>query len=161
MRLYLVQHGEALPEEVDENRPLSEGGKMDVQGMAEFLEESGVAIGRLLHSGKLRAQQTAEHIARAIFPDGKIETSQKMAANDSVTRFAQQIGDWNTDVMLVGHLPFMARLVAKLITANEDNQIVTFLPGSIVCLERDGSGLWSMAWMLRPELLSTEYDSQF
>ena len=160
MRLYLVQHGEALPEETDEKRPLSEGGKMDVQSMAEFLDESGVSIGRLLHSGKLRAQQTAEYIARAIFPGGKIETSQKMAANDPVARFAQQIGDWNTDVMLIGHLPFMARLVAKLITGNEDNQVVTFLPGSIVCLERDELGMWSIAWMLRPELLSTEYSQQ-
>src|SRR5688572_29245639 len=37
MRLYLVQHGEAVPEQVDPQRPLSEAGRRDVQAMARLL----------------------------------------------------------------------------------------------------------------------------
>ena len=37
MRLFLVQHGNALPEDVDPERGLSERGKQDVANVAAFL----------------------------------------------------------------------------------------------------------------------------
>jgi len=40
VRLYLVQHGEAVPEEVDPTRPLSEAGKLDVERLAWFLVDA-------------------------------------------------------------------------------------------------------------------------
>ncbi len=56
---------------------------------------------------------------------------------------------------VVGHLPFMGRLVARLTAGAEDAEIAAFRPGSVACLERAEDGGWTLAWMLRPELLPT------
>lgn len=42
MRLYLVQHGEAVSEEIDPARSLSEKGKTDISKIAKFLKEKKV-----------------------------------------------------------------------------------------------------------------------
>ena len=65
MRLYLVQHGDALPEQVDPERPLSAEGRRDVEAVARLLASAGTRAVRVAHSGKLRAQQTAEVLAAA------------------------------------------------------------------------------------------------
>jgi hypothetical protein len=33
--------------------------------------------------------------------------------------------------------------------------VVSFTPGTVVCLERDGNDIWSVAWVVRPELLKS------
>lgn len=66
MKLYLVQHGEASAKTVDPERPLTELGRTDVEQLARFLGEAGVRIERVMHSGKLRAVQTAECLAAGI-----------------------------------------------------------------------------------------------
>ena len=60
MKLYLVQHGEACAEDVDPERPLTAQGRADVERLAAFLQQAGIQVGRVIHSGKLRAEQTAE-----------------------------------------------------------------------------------------------------
>ncbi len=42
MRLYLMQHGNPVMEEVDPERPLSDQGKSDVRKVAEFLKRARV-----------------------------------------------------------------------------------------------------------------------
>lgn len=66
MRLYLVQHGEAQPENVDPQRHLTEQGQRAVQKVAEFLRPLSLSVSAIWHSGKPRAQQTAEILSRAI-----------------------------------------------------------------------------------------------
>ena len=56
--------------------------------------------------------------------------------------------------MLVGHLPFMAGLVSRLVAGREDAGLVAFEPGSVVCLQRTDEHAWTIAWMLRPRLLA-------
>ena len=56
--------------------------------------------------------------------------------------------------MLVGHLPFMGRLTSLLVSRVEEPDAVAFRPGSVVCLERGPEGTWTLAWMIRPELLA-------
>ncbi len=63
MRIYLVQHGEAVAKDVDPERPLSEQGHNDVEKIATFLGNTQLGMERILHSGKLRAEQTAEIFA--------------------------------------------------------------------------------------------------
>ena len=54
--------------------------------------------------------------------------------------------------MVVGHLPFMGRLVAHLVTGNAQASLVMFRPGAVACLERDSNGDWQLLWLLRPGL---------
>ena len=67
--------------------------------------------------------------------------------------FISVITDWQTDTMVVGHLPFMDRLVADLLRNDADMQSVVYQPGSVACLEKIEDGHWSLVWMVRPELV--------
>ena len=152
MHLYLVQHGLAVDKREDPARPLSEAGAHDVSLLAQQLGAAGVEVARVWHSGKLRAQQTAVQLAKQVLPGGQPQQIDGIAPNDSVEEFVADIDVWQDDTLVVGHLPFMGRLVAQLLTGNPDRDCVQFRPGSIVCLERAGPDHWVLLWMLRPEL---------
>lgn len=152
MRLYLVQHAEALPESVDADRHLSARGREDAVRMAAFLAVAGVRVSRVLHSGKVRACETAEIIAAHLPADVPMETLAGIAPNDSVDVFRGRIEALESDTMLVGHMPFMARLVSALVAGREQPWVCNYEPGSVVRLERDEAGRWAIGWMLHPAL---------
>ena len=152
MKLYLVQHGEAVAKEEDPERPLSARGKKDVLKLAACLKAAGHRVDLVLHSGKLRAAQTADILAEAILVEGAIEVREGMKPNDTVQDFL--LSENNKDTVLIGHLPFMARMVSYLVTAKDSPAIVKYQPGSIVCLEKDEEeGIWQIQWMLRPDCI--------
>jgi phosphohistidine phosphatase len=151
MRLYLVQHGEAVPKEIDPDRPLSPQGENDIKRIAGFLKASGIPVKRILHSGKTRARQTADIMKHDLLKNAPVETIDGIAPNDPVETFAMKVPTLGTEVMIVGHLPFMAKLMAWLVTADETRSLVAYQPGSVVCLEQDASRNWQILWMIRPD----------
>ena len=50
MKLYLMRHGSALPSHLDTRRPLSDGGRDEVEAMARFLAGAGVRPARIIHA---------------------------------------------------------------------------------------------------------------
>ncbi len=153
MRLLIVQHGDALAKSVDPDRPLSEIGHRDIHHLSGYLGRRGIAVDRVLHSGKPRARQTAEMLAAELAPGGQVDAYPGLAPADPVAPIAEQAANWPGDALLVGHLPFVGKLVSQLITGRDSVEIVQFLPGSAVCLERaDGTG-WAIVWMIRPDHL--------
>ena len=62
-----MQHGEALAAEVDPVRPLSDRGQESVMAVAGHAAVRGVRIDRIVHSGKVRAEQTALILAEATY----------------------------------------------------------------------------------------------
>jgi phosphohistidine phosphatase len=123
MKLYLVQHGEACAKQVDPERPLTEQGNADVDRLAAFLKQAGIRVERVIHSGKLRAVQTAEYLAQAIAPGVVPESSGIINPNDDPRAFDWQSDSWDHDTLVVGHLPFMARLVSHLVVEDEDKPL--------------------------------------
>ena len=154
MKLYLVQHGEASAKEVDPERPLTGQGKVDVERLAGFLKQAGMTVDKVIHSGKLRAMQTAQILSSAIAPDVELETSGLMNPNDNPAAFDWQDESWSRDTLLVGHLPFMAKLVSHLLVGDEERVTTAFQPGTMVCLEKVDNSHWQLNWMIRPELLT-------
>lgn len=153
MRLYLLQHGEAVPEEVDRDRPLSRTGRADVDALADFLKLTEVRPARILHSGKTRARQTAERLVVALAPAGGVGVLPGLGPKDPVEPIARQAASWMLDTLLVGHLPSVARLGSYLLTGDAEEVPLGYKPGTILCLERSEGGAWTLDWMLRPELL--------
>lgn len=153
MKLYLVQHGIAVAKDVDPDRPLAEQGQEDVDRLAIFLKQADIRIERVIHSEKLRARQTAERLADAIAPGVELETSGLINPNDNPKAFDWQSESWDRDTLVVGHLPFMAKLVSHLVVEDENRPLTGFQPGSVVCLERISDTQWQIDWMVRPELL--------
>lgn len=153
MKLYLVQHGEACPKEVDSERPLTERGREDVERLAAWLGRAGIEVARVIHSGKLRAAQTADLLAQSVAPLVELETHDRISPNDDPGAIDWQRQTGGADAFVVGHLPYLARLVSLLLGGDPDRPSVAYLPGSVVCLESEAEGRWRIAWMIRPELL--------
>lgn len=153
MKIYLVQHGEACAKEVDPDRPLTDQGKADIERLAAFLKRAGIQVERVIHSGKLRAAQTAERLAHAIAAGVELESCTLINPNDNPKTFDWQSDSRGRDTLVVGHLPFMARLVSHLLIEDENRLITAWQPGSIVCPQREDAGSWRINWMIRPELL--------
>jgi phosphohistidine phosphatase len=153
MKLYLVQHGEACSKEVDPERPLTDRGREDIERLAAFLGRAGVEVERVIHSGKLRAAQTADLLAAAVAPFVELEVDERIHPNDDPQAIDWQQQTGGRDAMLVGHLPFMARLVSLLLAEDPDRPIAAYRPGTVVCLESGAEGGWQIDWMIRPELL--------
>ncbi len=76
-----------------------------------------------------------------------------LAPKDAVEPIKQELEQANRNVMIVGHLPFLGRLVAFLLTGNSDNDVVAFQFGCVVCLKRENAGEWRLQWMIVPKFL--------
>ena len=151
MRLYLVQHGDALPAEADPERSLSAKGRTDVERLAAFLQRR-VQVARIWHSGKTRARQTAELLAAAVGTGARVEARPGIDPLDPVDAFAAEVQGWEEDALVAGHQPFMGKLVTRLVRGVTEPEVVRFDPGTAACLERAVDGRWTVQWMLRPEL---------
>jgi phosphohistidine phosphatase len=150
MKLYLIQHGEAVSDDVDPKRPLSKKGRADVESTAAFMARNGVRVDEIWHSVKLRAKQTAEIIAEALKVKKVIE-KKGLAPNDPVDVVATEINASDNDIVIASHLPFLQKLSSLLLTGSESHQIIKFRQGGVVCLEKTDS-VWSVVWMVGPGL---------
>lgn len=151
MALYLVQHGQHLPKEIDEKQGLSEQGIDEVERIADTAAVYGVKIDRILHSEKKRARQTADIFAKKRNVAGVAETG-GLKALDDPKAFAGQIRS-DENLMLVGHLPFMERMASYLTTGKTDYTVFKFQNGGIVCLDKlPDSDFWAIVWALMPHI---------
>lgn len=85
-------------------------------------------------------------------PEGGLNEISGLNPLDDVTTLADTI-DCKEDVMLVGHLPFMERLAAYLITGTTDNRVFKFQNSGILCLDKDTDNRsWVIRWALVPDI---------
>ncbi len=153
MNLYLVQHGEAKSEEEDPSRPLSGKGSCEVRKVVSFLSASGgIRIESIFQSGKLRAAQTAEILEEYLRPPKGISQKDGLAPMDDPAVWAKRLETETTDILLVGHLPHLARLAALLLCGMPDRRVVNFHMGGMVCLKKT-EGIWSLDWLIIPEII--------
>ncbi|MFH1653714.1 MAG: phosphohistidine phosphatase SixA [Pseudomonadota bacterium] len=148
MAIFLVQHGKALSKDVDLQRSLSEEGKQETHKIASILKSQEITISKIYHSGKKRAQETAELFASAVGSD--VEKMDGLSPDDDVAAIAQKL-DPSANIMIVGHLPFMKRLVSYLIAGNIDKPIIKFQNSGVVCLDKDDDGDWIIRWAVVPK----------
>jgi len=153
MRLYLVQHAKAASKETDPQRPLTEEGHRDIQKVAAFIKSLNLFVDYLWHSGKKRAVQTSEFLAEVV----KINEAQiihdGLGPNDDVTALKDELISARQDIMIVGHLPFLAKLASLLLTGHESSNTVAFKNAGIVCLDYSDDNQWQLRWMIVPALL--------
>lgn len=50
MKLYLMQHGDALSRDIDPDRPLSDKGRRDVEQIGDFLSKTSFQPKCILHN---------------------------------------------------------------------------------------------------------------
>ena len=146
-----MQHGEAVSKDVDPERPLSEQGVRDIRILAIHMKNMDVQLGKIFHSGKLRAGQSAGLIAETLSPDIKPVQADGLNPNDDpavIVGDIEQIGD---NVLIASHMPFVSRLCSTLLTGATEAAFAS-TPGTLFCLEAAEGG-WRLAYMLRPDFL--------
>lgn len=150
MSICLVQHGLTLPKTEDPERGLSDRGRGETLKIAEVAAGYGVKISQIFHSGKKRAEETAQIMAETLNPALGVGVLADIAAMDDVTTLGDRL-DPDSGHMVVGHLPYMEKLVAYLTTGREEPKVLKFQNSGIVCLDRDESG-WFIRWTLNPNI---------
>ena len=153
MVLYLVQHAEAKKKEEDPERDLTEKGRINIESVAHYVKRLEVQVRQIFHSGKTRARSTAEVMAYHLKPTAGVSEAPGLAPLDDPEIWADRIAQMDENVMLVGHLPHLARLAARLICGDKEKEVVNFQMGGVVRLRRMEAGQWAVDWMVVPEAI--------
>lgn len=152
MELYLIQHGEAKSKQEDLERPLTAKGIENIKKTARFFKQSK-GIDLIWHSGKKRAEQTAEILKETMGTDVHMEICQGLAPNDDISIIKEKIETAEQDsIALVGHLPHLSRLASELLTGNQEMEIIRFKNAGIVCLLGEIQD-WELEWIVTPEII--------
>ena len=152
MAIYLVQHALSLPKNVDPEKGISPEGRTSAEAIARVAKGYGVPVSRIAHSGKKRALQTAEIFAEALSPPEGMIQMPGLNPLDDVTLVAHEL-DPAGNTMLVGHLPFMERLAAYLVTGTATRPVFRFQNAGIVCLDlHTDFDSWVINWSLSPHI---------
>ena len=156
MQLFLMRHGEAKESAQDPARPLTDAGRAAVEEVTRDARARGMRVDHIYHSGVLRAQQTAELLAATLGVVGAVEMRPGLQPDDNPEPVARWLsGQAQTDpegvILLVGHLPFVERLTARLTTGRDRQPGVRFPPAGLVKLVPDEkSRHFTLEWMLEP-----------
>jgi phosphohistidine phosphatase SixA len=152
--LYLLRHAHAGDPEAwtgpDELRPLSEKGKRQVKRLAKFLAEGAVRPDAIVTSPKVRAEQTARAIGKAL--DVPVRLDQRLAGGFGMRSLAEVLASFEARApMLVGHDPDFSALLANLIGSRG----VEMRKGALAAIDlawplERGTG--SLRFLLTPEL---------
>ncbi len=153
MFLYLVQHGEAKSEEEDPARGLTEKGVQDVRLVSAYAEILNLKVNGIFHSGKARAMQTAKILADHLKLEKGLSATDGLAPMDDPSIWASRITGINDDIILVGHLPHLAKLAGQFLSGDKEKMPIDFKMGGMVCLRRFDDGRWAIGWMIVPQIL--------
>jgi phosphohistidine phosphatase len=126
MNLYLLRHGIAVEPgtagyESDSERPLTAKGKNRLRTVAKAMAELELSFDLILTSPFLRAKQTAEIIARCFKLEKKLVHSDDLTPGGDPRLLIQHLNRLRPEpenVLLVGHEPYLGKLVALLAAGN-------------------------------------------
>ncbi len=144
MFVYLAHHGDSVHPGIDPQRPLSRLGRGQVDTLSSWAAARAVRPDVVWHSGKLRARQTAEAYWRACNPLAEFSAARWMQPDDPL-RLADQLQHETRDVMLVGHMPHLDRLLGRLL--DDDMRTASFPLNGLVAVEHTGTR-WVERWRL-------------
>ena len=156
-----MRHGEAAEGIPDAGRALTATGKSDAAAVSEFLKKSGVGVNLIWHSPRVRAKQTAEIAGKILNPKAALVERNDLNPHDSVERAADQLEmlfqeKQGERLLVVGHLPFLHKLVSQLLTRSPNFDLFIYPEASVVHLERDGRA-YQLKWAITPDLIAQNF----
>jgi phosphohistidine phosphatase len=135
----IVQHGDNISKEENPDKPLSTKGRDQIQNLVNFLNVIKWYPERIIHSGKLRAAETAE-IAGKGTGCTLIEVEEYLDPKDDPARLVKELGERDENILVVGHMPFLGELVKK-ITNSTENDIIDITHGSPLMITKKDNRL--------------------
>jgi phosphohistidine phosphatase len=144
--IYLVHHADAVGPDVEPQRPLSIAGRNHAEQLAASAAARGVKPVAIWHSGKLRAKQTAEPFLRLCNPLAEFSAIRGLQPTDPPGSIKDLVTGEQREVMLVGHMPNLPRVLTLLVRGDESSLLSFPLHGAIA-LEPVGEH-WVERWRL-------------
>jgi phosphohistidine phosphatase len=159
MELYILRHAIAGVRSAstpgDSQRPLTVEGAEKMRRAARGMRAMELSFDLILSSPYTRAKQTAEIVANVFGLEKKLEFSQTLAANgnpkDLVEELKRRHGK-RKSVVVVGHEPYLSRLISLLISGSTSLPI-TLRKGGLCKLAIDALSYGRCArleWLLTP-----------
>jgi phosphohistidine phosphatase len=145
--IYLVHHADAVGPDVDPRRPLSERGRMAATLLADEAARRGVRPEAIWHSGKLRARQTAEICWKLCNPLAPLTAERGLQPDDPAVWMRDRLSGERRELMLVGHMPHLPRLLHLMCGDDADPSARTFPQHGLVALDLHGDA-WKEAWRI-------------
>ena len=142
MRIYLVRHGDAIPEEQagsDRDRWLSLRGREAARVLGRLLREQGVSPDVVLASPLPRAVQTAELIAAGLDYLGPIASRRCFEPSAQPRVAAEELLAAGSSVLVVSHEPAISALGAYLMSSPSFPQFRT----AQCCAIEDKKATWT------------------
>jgi phosphohistidine phosphatase len=158
MQLLVIRHGIAENAETfaatgkdDSRRPLTKAGTRKMKEVAAGLLEMVEALDVIGASPLLRAQQTAEIVAKA-YGDLSVTTAEALSPGSDPSSLVHWLGEHAAAefVAIVGHEPHLGMLVTWLMTGGRDSR-VAMSKGGAALLEfplRVTAGSGTLQWVL-------------
>jgi len=154
MTLYLVQHAEARSKEEDPSRSLSDEGRENITKVAAFVKGLKIEVRHILHSGKMRALQTAQILEEYIQSERGVAEADGLAPMDDPGIWSVRLAEMSENTMIVGHLPHLGKLSTLLLCGSKEKDIISFQMGNIFCLKRSAEGNWMVEWLIKPGMFT-------
>ena len=138
--LYLLRHGKASKKDKypDADRPLAKRGRKDVKKLKKMLRAMELQPDLILCSPAMRTRETLERVID-VFDGTEIVFMDTLynAEVDEIIHILHQLSPEKKEVLLVGHNPSLAKLVALSKQQNPDR----FPTATLACIEINGG--WS------------------
>ena len=152
MIIYLVRHGSAEAGADDAARRLSPRGREEVEAVARWVAAARIEVAEIRHSGLARARESAEILAARLAPPRGVREVGGLRPNDDPRPVRTELAAARDPVMLVGHLPQLARLASLLLAGDPTAVPIRFAPGAVACLAREDDDGWALDWLVTPAL---------
>ena len=146
MYIYLIQHALSKSKEEDPERGITDTGRTETEKIADYFRTLNPEIHVIWQSGKKRAKETAEIFARVLGIDNRILEHSNLSPNDPIEPVTSALEKMHKNVIILGHLPFLPRLLSHLTTGTDTCQIVKFKNSGIICLKRN-EDQWEINWI--------------
>ncbi|MEX1139771.1 MAG: phosphohistidine phosphatase SixA [Bacteroidota bacterium] len=136
MHLYFLRHGDAVesPYYHDTQRPLSDLGKRQLQGVLHFLRSTKTPVELILTSPLVRGKETAE-IIRAGLQTSSLLTTEALAPGGNFRDLLAAINIQQAkSMMLVGHEPQLSSAISVL-TGDDEHFRLEMKKASLALVE--------------------------
>src|SRR5471032_190347 len=119
------------------------------------MDRLGLSFDLILSSPYVRARQTAEIVAKSLKRQKKLKLSDELTPGGNPKSLIQQLNDLRPqpkNILLVGHDPYLGKLLA-LLTAGNTTMEIDFKKGGLAKLESESlryARCATLAWLLAP-----------
>lgn len=144
--------------EIDSDRTLTREGKARTRQIARAMRRLELSFNIIVSSPYCRARQTAEIVAKILEAEDRIMLSNHLAPTGEAVSLIAELHrrySYLDQVLLVGHEPYLSRLIAKLVTG-QLNLAVSVKKAALVKLSMDSlryARCARLEWLIPPKIL--------